>query len=136
MATGITKDFPHIVKSDLAITQNTTVYSPNYAPKKTNGRQLVKVVYNDANGTLDATKLMTIGIANAVGSNNVYNGNVIRTWYDGAATITFTKGDVMAEFILPPHMEALTALRVYITLVNSAGTIHTKDCQVQVSMIM
>jgi len=131
----ISKDFVTVVKSDVALTEDTTTYSTAFTPQKTHGRTIIQVRYSHATaGTLDEAKALTIGLGNAAGTA-VVDGIVFKSYLPGSGGTEFNRGDLMAEWIIPPSVENTgLAYTVYFTMADNAGTITGKTAQVEIRM--
>jgi len=128
-------EYKQVIKADLALPDNTTARTDAFSIPKTNGRCLIRIYWNDTDGTLAmGTGTLSFQLTD---TNNNALGMTIMSYtggidFDGT---TFKKGDLLAEYIVPPSVEDEGTIKVQATTGESSG-ISTKKVSVQYSMIM
>ena len=128
------KEYKQVIKADLALPNNTTARTDAFAIPKTNGRILIRIYWNDTDGTLTADSgTLSFQLTD---SSDAALGMTLMSYTGTTATGTvFTKGDLLAEYILPPSVEDKGSIKVQATTGSTSG-VNTKEVSVQYSMIM
>ena len=127
-------EYKQVIKADLALPDNTTARTDAFSIPKTNGRCLIRIYWNDTDGTLTSAEgILSFQLTDT--SNNAL-GMTIMSYTGGIDDgTTFKKGDLLAEYIVPPSVEDEGTIKVQATTGESSG-ISTKKVSVQYSMIM
>ena len=131
-----TKEFKNVIKADVTLNDAGDVYSTAITPAITNGRTLVRVYWNDDDDALVESKTLTIGLGNAAGASKV-DGVIIKVLTGGSGNTAVVKGDLLAEWIIPPTYENTGVnYTIWLRSDNTGSGLTGKDVQVQISMIM
>ena len=127
-------EYKQVIKADLALPDNTTARTDAFSIPKTNGRCLIRIYWNDTDGTLaSAEGILSFQLTDT--SNNALGMTLMSYIGDVVSGTTFKKGDLLAEYILPPSVEDKGTIKVQATTGASSG-VNTKKVSVQYSMIM
>ena len=127
-------EYKQVIKADLALPDNSTARTDAFSIPKTNGRILIRIYWNDDDDILTAdTGTLSFQLTDS--SNNALGMTLMSYTGTTATGTTFTKGDLMAEYILPPSVEDEGSIKVQATTGSSSG-VAASEVSVQYSMIM